>query len=184
MTTMTLTKAKRELTTKIADSLSQSLKGSGAVAPRAFAALDTASRAIVEDLLTDRESVVALTALLEAAAVVSEAGGDPWLKTEGAAKKMGFSRPYVAALIDAGEFGAGASKTGNGHRRVKASAVEKWLRDHEVSPERMAQARSSNTMEEFFEVPKISAEESAELARRIEQARGESMNHRPVRKRP
>lgn len=174
MTVMTLTEAKQELTSKIADRLRQSLKASAAVG--------AVSKAILEGLLADRDSVVALTALLNGAVAVEAPGDDLWLKTEEAAKEMGFSRPYVNALIDAGEFGSSASKTAKGHRRVKASAVKKWLRDHEVSPERIAQAESSDAMEEFFEVPELSSKESAKLAKRIEQARRDSLHHRPAPK--
>ena len=180
MTTIELNKARQTLAEKIADRLNQSLRQSGVLAPskpKTLAAFGLASKDILEDLLTDRESVVALASLLEATP-----DEDSWLKTEEAAKKMGFSRPYVVALIDAGEFGAGASKTVKGHRRVKASAVEKWLRDHEVSPERKAQAESSDDTE-FFDVPELSSTEQAALAAHVERMRGNSLAHRPTRKR-
>ena len=184
MTAMTLTKAKQALTTKIANRLSKSLKGSGALAAGSLAACGSASKDLVEGLLADRDSRAALAALLEAASVpLVDEGIDPWLKTEEAARKMGFSRPYVAALIDTGEFGAGAAKTAKGHRRVRASAIERWLRDHEVSTERRVQAEASDSLVEFFEAPKTSGKQAAKLAARIEQARREAMAHRPSRKR-
>ncbi len=87
------------------------------------------------------------------------------------------------ALIDAGEFGSGASKSVKGHRRVKASAVEQWLRDHEVSPERVAQTESSEGTEEFFDLPELQAPEKAVLKAQIKEAKGKSLAHRPLRKR-
>ena len=181
MATMTRTKAKTELTSRIADKLGQSFRRSGSLAQKARAAFRLASEEIVEALVSDRKAVAALTVLLDARVTVVEA--DPWLKTEEAATKMGFSRPYVAALIDAGEFGTGASKTVKGHRRVKASAVEKWLRDHEVSSERRALAASSDGMAEFFDVPTLPSEDSAKLEARIRKARDDSLSHRPPPKR-
>jgi excisionase family DNA binding protein len=185
MTATTLNKAKQTLTSKIADRLSNSLLRSGVLAsgkPEAMAAFGSASKAILEGLLSDRESVVALESLLEVSAKAVRVE-DPWLKTEEAARKMGFSRPYVAALIDAGEFGASASKSVKGHRRVKASSVEKWLRDHAASPEKKAQAESSEGMGEFFDAPALQAAEEAALSARIKHARGQSLAHRPTRKR-
>jgi excisionase family DNA binding protein len=182
MITMTPTKARKNLSSMITDRLAQSLRGAGTLPPKTFAALGPASRSIVEGLIADRKTVLALTTLLEAAEVATDKGHDPWLKTEEAAQLMGFSRPYVTALIDAGEFGTGASKTGKGHRRVRASAVEKWLRDHQVQPVKREQAQYSNDMAEFFELPKLTQTKTRKLARIISDARDESLKHRPTRK--
>jgi excisionase family DNA binding protein len=183
LTSITLSNAKKELTSKIADRLSQSMKGSAVLAPKSSVAFGTVSRALVEGLLSDRDAIVALTKLLNEAMAKETGGNDPWLKTEEAAAKMGFSRPYVNALIDAGEFGSGAAKTARGHRRVKSSAIDKWLLEHEVSPASVAQAESTDGMEEFFEVSELSPAQSNKLAKRIENARQNSMSHRPARKR-
>lgn len=54
---------------------------------------------------------------------------DPMLTTEEAAKLMGRSRPWVAMLVDSGEF-PGAEVSRGGHRKVPKSVVLGWLERH------------------------------------------------------
>ena len=56
------------------------------------------------------------------AATVEQAAEDPLLSTADAAKILGFSRTYVAMLIDNGKL-PGAIVSDGGHRRVPQSAV-------------------------------------------------------------
>lgn len=49
------------------------------------------------------------------------------LTTEQAAQLMGYSRPYVAMLIDANKLKGGSVSEG-GHRRVPRSSVLAWIR--------------------------------------------------------
>jgi excisionase family DNA binding protein len=138
------------------------------------------SQDILDCLLADPK---ALRSLLTTSAKSSQAEGE-WLKTDEAAKRMGFSRPYVAALIDAGEFGAGSTKSAGGHRRVLASSVDKWIDDHGVitsKDDRQTLIRSFDRTE-YLEEPALSAEEREQLLKRIAAGNAESVKHRPSKK--
>ena len=184
MNRLEVNKAKQTLTKKISSRLDQSLRSSGLVTPSkpgASRAFGMASQDILEDLLTDPEALVALWCLFKDNSENPSAQSE-WLKTEEAATLMGFSRPYVAALIDAGEFGADAAKTSGGHRRVRASAVEKWLKDHAVTPSRKSQVESTDDAE-FFEVPELTSTSRESLIAEIQSMRSQSLHHRPPRRR-
>jgi len=186
MTTITLTKARETVSSTIADGLRNGISQLTGLLPdkKGDLAIAGVSQDILKELLLDPDSAQALLALLESSQALSRDGGD-WLKTEEAAKRMGFSRPYVAALIDAGEFGMNVSKSEKGHRRVKASAVDQWLRDHRVvsSKEEIAAQLSKADPVEFFEAPTLTGKERGELTKRINEGRNESLKHRPIRKR-
>ena len=47
-----------------------------------------------------------------------------WISTQEAANRCGFSRPFVAALLDSGTYTGKVHRTGGGHRRVLASEFE------------------------------------------------------------
>jgi excisionase family DNA binding protein len=109
---------------------------------------------------------------------------DSWLKTDDAAKRMGFSRPYVVALIDAGEFGDGSIKTPSGHRRVKASAIVKWMSDHGVShPLTLEHEAVLDAVDgpAFFEQPKaLSKTAKSRLMKSIQAQKAESLKYKPA----
>lgn len=111
---------------------------------------------------------------------------DIWLKTDDAAKRMGFSRPYVVALIDAGEFGEGVIKNPSGHRRVKVSAIVKWMADHGVShPLTTEHQALLDTVDgpEFFEQSKVlSKSERSQRMETIQSQRAESLKYKPVQR--
>ena len=46
------------------------------------------------------------------------------LKAHGAANRCGFSRPFVAALLDSGTYTGKVHRTAGGHRKVLASEFE------------------------------------------------------------
>jgi hypothetical protein len=50
-----------------------------------------------------------------------------WLTTEEAAKLSGFSRPFIAALLDGPTYVGVVNRTEKGHRRIWASDFRKWL---------------------------------------------------------
>jgi len=185
MTVFTLTEAKETVRSTIANGLRHGISQLATHVPDKQGALTIAnmSQDILDSLLRDPESAQALLALLESSHTRAR-DGDDWLKTDEAAKRMGFSRPYVAALIDAGELGSGVSKTEKGHRRVKASAVDQWLLNHSVvaSKEELTSLRSQAESAEFFENPICSDNEKTKLIKRINKGRNESMKYRPLRK--
>jgi excisionase family DNA binding protein len=53
------------------------------------------------------------------------------ISTAQAAELLGFSRPYVAMLIDQNKL-AGATVSAGGHRRVSRAAVLDWKAKHQV----------------------------------------------------
>ena len=55
---------------------------------------------------------------------------DDHISTAQAAEILGYSRPYVAMLIDNKKL-AGASVTEGGHRRVPESSVRAWIKERE-----------------------------------------------------
>jgi hypothetical protein len=51
-----------------------------------------------------------------------------WISTQGAADLSGFSRPFVAALLDSGAYDGEIHRTPKGgHRKVKADEFKAWL---------------------------------------------------------
>lgn len=55
--------------------------------------------------------------------------GELLLTTAEAAARLGMSRPYVSMLCDQGKLGD-VSRSEGGHRRIRQSAVEAYLRTH------------------------------------------------------
>ncbi|KNH08585.1 hypothetical protein BRCH_01709 [Candidatus Burkholderia brachyanthoides] len=51
-----------------------------------------------------------------------------WISTEEAAKKSGFSRPFIAAAIDSGVYSGRVNKTPKGHRRVLSGEFDDWIK--------------------------------------------------------
>jgi hypothetical protein len=49
---------------------------------------------------------------------------DEWISTQEAANRCGFSRPFVAALLDSGCYQGEVRRTPGGHRKVLASEFE------------------------------------------------------------
>jgi hypothetical protein len=50
-----------------------------------------------------------------------------WLTTQEAAKLSGFSRPFIAALLDSATYTGTVNRTEKGHRRILASDFHQWL---------------------------------------------------------
>lgn len=62
----------------------------------------------------------------------SVASADDLISTAQAAELMGYSRPYVAMLIDQNKL-EGATVSAGGHRRVPRASVMDWTAKHQVS---------------------------------------------------
>lgn len=109
-----------------------------------------------------------------------------WITPGAAASLMGFSRPYVAALIDAGEFGEQAAlKSPGGHRRVLRSAVERWMKERGAIAPQSSEAKTLLEAPDdpaFFDRPSArSAPQEARVRKQIASRRALSMQHRPKR---
>lgn len=77
--------------------------------------------------LVDIESQDAGIEIPKMAATASDLIG-----TAEAAELLGYSRPYVAMLIDQNQF-KGATRSAGGHRRVSRAAVLQWKAQHQAS---------------------------------------------------
>ncbi len=63
-----------------------------------------------------------------------------WLTTEEAAQLSGFSRPFIAALLDGPTYTGTVTRTEKGHRRVLASDFRQWLKKTGGKPRRLTVA--------------------------------------------
>lgn len=61
------------------------------------------------------------------------AGGDPLITTAEAAAQLGMSRPHVSMLCDQGKLGH-VTRSEGGHRRIRQSAVDAYMRTHGSAP--------------------------------------------------
>ena len=69
---------------------------------------------------------------------------DEWISTQEAANRCGFSRPFVAALLDSGAYLGKVQRTPGGHRKVLASEFEALVvKASAESPRTLAQARKA-----------------------------------------
>ena len=77
----------------------------------------------------------------EKAKVVSR---EEWISTQEAANRCGFSRPFVAALLDSGAYQGKVQRTPGGHRKVLASEFEALVaKASDEAPRTLAQARKA-----------------------------------------
>ena len=195
MSSTTLSKAKQTVTSTIAEKLFEVVGrswGKPLTKGAASSLIGQMSKDILEGLLTSPESTIALVELLEKRSKASSKAGtspavaqeeDDWLTTERAAARIGFSRPYLIALFDAGEFGKAVAKSDKGHRRVRASAIDKWLEEHAPTRQQNSAALDDADMAEFLELPpaELSSIDLNALDR-IEAHRAESLAYRPKHK--
>lgn len=69
---------------------------------------------------------------------------DEWISTQEAANRCGFSRPFVAALLDSGCYQGAVQRTPGGHRKVLASEFEALVAKASAeAPRTLAQARKA-----------------------------------------
>ena len=87
-----------------------------------------------------------------------------WLTTEEAAQLSGFSRPFIAALIDGPTYTGKVTRTEKGHRRVQAADFSQWLAKMGGSsrPSTVADVRTG-----FKPEPEIGTETAAEKNQRL-----------------
>jgi hypothetical protein len=70
--------------------------------------------------------------------------GQEWISTQEAANRCGFSRPFVAALLDSGAYQGKVQRTPGGHRKVLASEFEALVAKASAqAPKTLAQARKA-----------------------------------------
>lgn len=64
---------------------------------------------------------------LEAIGEIAAKQEKEWLTTEEAARLSGFSRPFIAALLDGSGYAGRVIRSEKGHRRVHAADFRQWL---------------------------------------------------------
>lgn len=113
------------------------LKAHGAELPMADidAMADALARQIAK--LVDTSAV---SKLRKAQALAQE----EWITTQEAANRCGFSRPFVAALLDSGAYKGRVNRTAGGHRKVLAGEFEALMAKASAeAPKTLAQARKA-----------------------------------------
>lgn len=109
---------------------------------------------------------------------------DKRIKSEEVASMLGYSRPYVVALLDSDEFAGKVVRTTGGQRTVLRSDVEEWMESHGMKGAAVRPERNIlyDSPPEFFDELPPEEGSSAALAR-IAAERAESERHRPTRRR-
>ncbi len=98
-----------------------------------------------------------------------------WISTQEAANRCGFSRPFVAALLDSGAYTGKVHRTAGGHRKVLASEFEALVaKASAATPKTLAQARKAVDLTRLNQAPatprkerKQSKARATELARKL-----------------
>lgn len=77
-----------------------------------------------------------------------------WISTQEAANRCGFSRPFVAALLDSGTYTGKVHRTAGGHRKVLASEFEALVAKASASaPKTLTQARKAVDLKRLDDAP-------------------------------
>lgn len=77
-----------------------------------------------------------------------------WISTQEAANRCGFSRPFVAALLDSGAYTGKVHRTAGGHRKVLASEFEALVaKAFAAAPKTLAKARQAVDLTRLNEAP-------------------------------
>ena len=184
MLKLSVSKARARVENAIATQLS-SIAAAASLAEmsaKAVEAFDAAvlSQSIMERLLGDPDTVQGLRVLVADEKAPQE---KEWITSQEAATRMGFSRPYVVALLDSAEFEGKVLKRAGGHRRVLASSVAEWMNQHGVrhppSAQDVAKLEAPDDPAFFEEFPEPSESEPVERLANILAGRKASLKHRP-----
>lgn len=96
---------------------------------------------------------------------------DEWITTQEAANRCGFSRPFVATLLDSGAYKGKVTRTPGGHRKVLASEFEALMAQAcAESPKTLAGARKAvdlTCLDEGNAVSSKARKQSRERARTV-----------------
>ncbi len=79
-----------------------------------------------------------------------------WISTQEAANRCGFSRPFVAALLDSGAYTGKVQRSAGGHRKVLASEFDALLAHACVgAPVTLVQARKAVNLDRLDDAPRV-----------------------------
>lgn len=111
-------------------------------------------------LAVDVEAIAQSLARRVAKLAVAPGGKAPvqqaseWISTQEAANLCGFSRPFVAALLDSGTYTGKVHRTAGGHRKVLASEFEALVAKASASaPKTLTQARKAVDLKRLDDAP-------------------------------
>ena len=96
---------------------------------------------------------------------------EEWITTQEAANRCGFSRPFVATLLDSGAYKGKVTRTSGGHRKVLASEFEALMAEASAhAPKTLPEARKAvdlTHLDESKAVPSKARKQSRERARAL-----------------
>lgn len=134
-------------TSALRAALPKELKAHGAVMP----AVDVEA---IAQSLARRVAKLAESPRGKAPAKTPVQPGSEWISTQEAANRCGFSRPFVAALLDSGNYNGKVHRTAGGHRKVLASEFEALVaKASAAAPKTLAQARKAVDLTRLNEAP-------------------------------
>lgn len=108
------------------------------------AELPTADIDVMAESLARRLTALAMEPAGERVAKAQAKPPSEWISTQEAADRCGFSRPFVAALLDSGSYPGKVTRTPGGHRKVLASEFEALVAQASAqAPQTMPQARKA-----------------------------------------
>lgn len=148
------------------------------LAPQEQTKIRDVSRQVRVALLGDKSAVESIRVLMPA----HGESQDKWLTTAEAAELIGFSRPYMTAILDSKDFAGKVQKSSGGHRRVRASDVKDWMMINDINfplSESDLVVLREPVPSEFFEEEELSEEEEKKRIEEINLANIESLKYRP-----
>lgn len=104
---------------------------------------------------------------------------DEWISTQEAANRCGFSRPFVAALLDSGCYEGAVRRTPGGHRKVLATEFETLVaKASAAAPKTLGQVRKAAdlpTQDETGTAPRAARKQSRTRAQALAKKLGMSV---------
>lgn len=146
--------------------------------------LQTLGHEAIAVLFEDEVTVKAMVEFLSSQGVLepTKSHERDWMKTDDIARLLGYSAPYVRALLDNEPyFQPRVIKTSGGQRRVRAEDVREWikLKGVRTSEERSKLPDYERETPDYFSESRET--EAPLLSERQRKARLESVRHRPAK---
>lgn len=153
-----------QLTKVLRNALPAELKAHGAQLTRGEV------EAVANALALKVSGLVVFSGALKARKAPTPPEGE-WITTQEAANRCGFSRPFVANLLDSEAYKGQVSRTSGGHRKVRASEFETLMAQASTkAPKTLAEARKAvdlTRLDETKAVPSAARKQSRARARAL-----------------
>lgn len=117
-------------------------------------------------------------------ALLNPLPGTERIKTEEVASMLGYSRPYVVALLDSDEFAGKVVKSKGGQRSIRPEEVQAWMHSRGMAgPSKRAERNLlADSPPEFFSETRVSTDVGEAALLRIAQENRDSDEHRPKKR--